>query len=54
MKIRLQGTREEIRTYVRDMERFYTIIYQSTPYKNTHKCEQSKEYRSYMEIIIKR
>lgn len=33
MKIRLQGTLDEINTYVKDMERFYTIIHQSLPYK---------------------
>lgn len=54
MKIRLQGTKKEIDTYVKDMERFYTIIYQSVPYANTRKCQQSKEYRSYLEIRIKR
>ena len=54
MKIRLQGTLDEINTYVKDMERFYTIIHQSLPYKNNRKCTQSIEYRSYMEIQIKK
>ena len=54
MKIRLQGTLDDINTYVKDMERFYTIIHQSLPYKNNRKCTQSIEYRSYMEIQIKK
>ena len=52
MKIRLQGTREEITTYVKDMERFYNIRYQSSFYENARKCVRSIEGRVYMEIEI--
>lgn len=53
MKIRLQGTLDEIRTYAKDLEKCYTIVYQSTPYKQTRKCVKSLEYNCYMQILIK-